>query len=712
MSKSIALVLAHDMDETTLSVDPEKDQADPVACDKPEKGTAAWPLQRYKDKALVTYALDAAAEHGCDEVIVLVAEETVDDIRCSLETEAATIASHVNTVPLLSYVIYDADREADEKRASNYFELYGYSKYIFDIAAKACADAGADAAFILSGSQPRITEEHLAGLQSGWEKLPTMDIAVSWHSGMRRLPFLVPATFLGNIDSSGLCQPSRETGFRPAPHLKVYELDFCGKKLMARPAPSAAPKSFLDDLSISALRAVRISKLDGDKREKAFADLNDADKQLVKIADDLVPRMEPADKNESETLAWADAFGHRCKLDFPLFDSDEYRDSLVYLDISATAQRLGCALQAQYEFDTHANANVYRSIYKLSKKATAALGRSRAKVASFIGAESNSIVFTANSTAACNLAATAWGEQNVKKDDVIVTWVAEHHSNMLPWVMLAERKGARVVMLPLDDGGRIDQEAYDEALQLRPTIVCCAHVSNTMGIINPIAKMASRAHKAGARFMLDASQSAPHMPIDVKNLGVDFLAFTGHKIYGPMGIGCLYMSENVRSDMRPLGAGGGTVSHVSESSFDLLPAPYRFEQGTPPVSEAVGLARALEYLQAIGMDAVAKHDAALTAHLMRGMQLIEGVTVFGDHTSMDGLAGLVSLTLTGTDATGLVRSLDKCDVSIRGGGHCALALSSALGIIGTGRFSFGIYNTAEDAEAAVVAVEACRQSLA
>lgn len=711
MSKTVALVLAYDVDESLLSVDPEEGQDKPVECGKPTSGPAAWPLQLYKGKALVAYALDAAAEHGCCTVTVLVAAETAEAVRVAFEAEAASFAAKGQAAPSLSFVIYDAERELAEKKASNYFELYGYSKYVFDVAAEACAAAAADAAFVLSGSQPRISAQHLADLQSGWDGLPAMDIGVSWHSGMRRLPFLVPAKLLESLDSSSLCKPSEITGFRPAPHLKVYELDFCGKKVMARPAPGAARKTFLDELTISALRAVRISKLEGDAREKAIKGLNDADKKLVGIADDIVSRMAPADAAAAAELERADALGHRCKLDFPLFNAEEYRDSLVYLDTSATAQRLGCALQAQYEFDTHANANVYRSIYKLSKKATAALGRAREGIEAFIGAEPKSVAFTANSTAACNLAATAWGERNVKEGDVVVTWVAEHHSNMLPWVMLAERKGARVVMLPLDDGGRIDQAAYDEALKLKPVIVCCAHVSNTMGIVNPVAEMARKAHEAGAKFMLDASQSAPHVPIDVKELEVDFLAFTGHKIYGPMGIGCLYTSKDVRGDMRPLGAGGGTVSHVSEFSFDLLPAPYRFEQGTPPVSEAVGLARALEYLQTIGMEEVAAHDAALTAHLMRGMRLIEGVTVFGDHASEDGQCGLVSLTLAGTDATGLVRSLDKCDVAIRGGGHCALALSSALGIIGTGRFSFGIYNTAEDAEAAVVAVEACRQSL-
>ena len=711
MSKTVALVLAYETDDSPLSVDPEEGQDKPVECGKPETGPAAWPLQLYKGKALVCHALDAAAEQGCAAVTVLVAADTADAVRAALEAGCAESAMRDAAVPPVSYEVFDAEREATEKRASNYFELYGYSKYVFDIAAKACADAQADAAFVLSGSQPRISATHLAGLQSGWDELPGMDIAVSWHSGMRRLPFLVPGTFLASLESSGLCRPSEVTGFRPAPHLKVYELDFRGKKVMARPAPSAARKTFLDELSISALRAVRISKLEGEKREKALKELNDADRKLVSIADGIVGRMAPEDANDRGALARADALGHRCKLDFPLFNAEEYRDSLVYLDISATAQRLGCALQAQYEFDTHANANVYRSIYKLSKKATAALGRARSQVEGFIGAEPRSVAFTANSTAACNLAATAWGERNVRRGDVIVTWVAEHHSNMLPWVMLAERTGARVVMLPLDDGGRIDQDAYDEALKLKPAIVCCAHVSNTMGIVNPAADMARKAHQAGAKFFLDASQSAPHVPLNVQELGVDFLAFTGHKIYGPMGIGCLYTGKDVRGDMRPLGAGGGTVSHVSEFSYELLPAPFRFEQGTPPVSEAVGLARALEYLQVIGMDEVAAHDAALTAHLMRGMRLVDGVTVFGDHAHEDGQAGLVSLTLAGTDATGLVRSLDKCDVAIRGGGHCALALSSALGIIGTGRFSFGIYNTAEDAEAAVVAVEACRQSL-
>ena len=702
--RTAALILAYDLHESLLSVDPAGDEKQPVECTAPPSGPRAWPLQLYRDRPLVAYAVEAARAAGACAVRVLAAPDTADALKAALEN--AGLADGV------SFAEYDAVAEALATEQSGFFELYGHSSYILDIARATCADADADGVFVCSGSQPLVDGAWLSELAGGWQAAEGADVAVTWHSGMRRLPFLIPRPFLEGIEASGLCSVDAATGFRPAPHLSVFELDYSGRKLMARPAPQAAAKTFLDELSIGALRAVRIAKLEGDARKEAEKGLNDADRRLVAIAEETVPRMQPADADEAARLMRADALGRRCKLDFPLFGAAEFRDSLVYLDSAATAQRLGAALQAQYEFDTHANANVYRSIYKLTKAATAALGNARGQVERFIGAKPRTVAFTSNTTAACNLAATAWGETHVQAGDTVITWVAEHHSNMLPWVMLAQRKGARVVMLQLDDGGRINLDAYRNALAAhKPAVVCCTHVSNTMGMLNPVADMARAAHQAGAKFMLDASQSLPHVPIDVQELGCDFMAFNAHKAYGPLGIGCLYAADSVRGEMTPLGAGGGTVSHVDARSFQLLPAPFRFEQGTPPISQAVGMARAFEYLQAIGMDAVAEHDAALTAHLMRGLRLVRGITAFGDHESADGQVGLVSITLAGTDATGLVRALDKCDVAIRGGGHCALALSSALGIIGTGRFSFGVYNTAEDAEAAAVAVEACRQSL-
>ena len=383
---------------------------------------------------------------------------------------------------------------------------------------------------------------------------------------------------------------------------------------------------------------------------------------------------------------------------------------MAYLDSAATSQRVDVALQAQRDFDEHGNANVYRGGYPLSAQATFAFNDARKAVEDFIGAERRSVAFTANTTGALNLVALAWGEHHIEPGDLILTTVAEHHSVMLPFFMLAQRKGAQIEFVPYDSSGRIDLDAYAEALEKRPKLVSFAHIGNVFGIEAPVADMARMAHDAGARVLLDAAQSFAHKGVDVTQLGVDWLAFSGHKAYGPMGIGGLWMAPQVFDEMDPLGGGGGVVSHVSTESYYLKQKSIQYEMGTPPVSQAVGLAAAIGYLERIGMQNVERHGAALTRYAVCGLEAIDGVTVIGDHSQPDGQHGLVSFALRSVAPAQLAAFLGKLGVAIRSGGHCALPLHASLGRIGTGRISIGVHTTQADIDAALVAIEMCRRA--
>ena len=276
---------------------------------------------------------------------------------------------------------------------------------------------------------------------------------------------------------------------------------------------------------------------------------------------------------------------------------------------------------------------------------------------------------------------------------------------MLPWRIAAQARGAEVHYIPLDGSGRIDMDAYRQLLQEhRVKLVCVAQISNSLGLINPVREMADAAHAAGARIFVDAAQSFPHLAINVQELGCDFLAFSGHKAYGPFGVGGLWISDAAFAEMDPAFAGGGTISHVGRDSYYLRQGAIQYELGTPPIAQAIGLARAVEQLDELGMDAVAAHSAALTKHLLAGLELLADVTVWGDHTQEDGQTGLVSFTLYGVSCARVAGDLGALGVCIRAGGQCALPFHAAMGLDGSCRISLGIHNTAQDIEAAITAI--------
>ncbi len=437
--------------------------------------------------------------------------------------------------------------------------------------------------------------------------------------------------------------------------------------------------------------------------------LNEADARLVKAAAEAMAAGDDMPAEEAAELAWADAFAQRNKNDFPLLNDRKHAGKLVYLDSAATSQRVDVALQAQRDYDVHENANVYRGAYELSAQSTFTFNDARAALEDFIGADRRQTVYTTNTTGATNLVALAWGEHNIGAGDLIVCCLADHHSNALPFLMLAQRKGARVEYVPYDKDGRIDQAAYAALLEQRPKLVCIAHIGNVFGIAAPVKEMTAAAHAVGARVLLDAAQSFAHLPIDVQDLGVDWVAMSAHKAYGPMGLGALWISPAAFDEMDPLAGGGGTVSHVGQQSYYLRPKALQYEPGTPPVSQAVGWAAAIGYLQTLGMENVARHSAALTRYTVRGLSRIDGVNVIGDHSKPDGQTGLVSFTVRSVAPAAVAGFLGKLDVAVRAGGHCALPLHCAMGMIGTGRISIGVHTTRDDIDAALAALALCRE---
>ena len=617
----------------------------------------------------------------------------------------------------------DPNAVRDLTRDAADFELYGVPFGLLVTMRELAKSVLPDyrAVLVMDARMHAITASHVYELHEDLQAFPDRDVIASWIQWLRRPPFLIARPFIEGLDDAPFTMRTPE-GDRPVPHIAVRDHVF-GEEPLA--APSAAPAGlapFFEECTMTALQAVALAKwTKAHPDEKPVSPnqpqslmgpvelkpLSNADQMLLDIAADVLERGDSYAARDAD-VAWADAFGQRNKRDFPLLNDRAHAGKLAYLDSAATSQRLGAALQAQSDFDLHENANVYRGAYPLSAQATFSLNDARKRLEDFIGAERRSTVLCANTTAACNLVAQAWGEWNVGEGDLVVTTVAEHHSNMLPFALLAERKGAMVEYLPVDAQGRIDQQAYATALERRPKLVAIAHIGNVLGLEAPVREMADAAHAVGARFLLDCAQSFPHHAVRVDELGVDWVAVSAHKAYGPFGIGALWIGADAFDEMHPLAAGGGVISHASTESYYLRPKALQYEPGTPPISQAIGWAAAVDYLDALGMGNVSRHAAACTRYVVAGLHALDGVNVMGDHSEPDGQTGLVSFTVRSVAPAELAGFLGKLGVAIRSGGHCALPLHASMGLIGTGRISVAVHTTRDDLDAALVAIEACR----
>ncbi len=387
--------------------------------------------------------------------------------------------------------------------------------------------------------------------------------------------------------------------------------------------------------------------------------------------------------------------------DFPILSRQVHGKPLVYLDSTASSQKPSAVIEAMSTYYETTHANVHRGVYEISEEATAMMEKARVKVARFINVrQSKQIIFTRNTTESINLVAYSWGNKNISAGDLIVLTEMEHHSNLIPWQLLAQRTGARLEFVPITTDGLLDLDVYEQLLRQQPKLVAFTHMSNVLGTINPVQQMTTQAHAAGAIVLLDAAQSVPHMPVDVQALDVDFLCFSAHKMLGPTGIGVLYGKRGILEDMPPFMGGGEMIRKVGlrESTWNDL--PWKFEAGTPAIAEAIGLGAAVDYLNELGMENVRRHEQEITTYALTQLQAVPGLTIYGPAASERG--GVISFTLGDIHPHDLASILDQeVGVAIRAGHHCAQPLVERLGLAATARASFYVYTIPEDIDVLV-----------
>jgi cysteine desulfurase/selenocysteine lyase len=392
------------------------------------------------------------------------------------------------------------------------------------------------------------------------------------------------------------------------------------------------------------------------------------------------------------------------RADFPILQGE-----IAYLDSAATSQKPEAVIRAIDHYYRTSNANIHRSVYELAVKATEAYEGARERVAAFVGWDPTTTIFTGNASASINLVAYAWARHELKPGDEILVTEMEHHSNIVPWQLAAHDTGATLRYLHVGDDGTLSLDELDEELA-RGSIrmVAVAHVSNVLGTLNPVAEIAARAKAAGALTLVDGSQAVPQLPVDVSALGCDFYAWTGHKALGPTGIGILHGRRELLESMRPFLGGGHMISTVGEQESTWNELPWKFEAGTSPIAEAVGLDAAIDYLDQIGMDTVRAHEAELTAYALERLPDVPGITIFGP-MDVDKRGGVVSFTVDGLHAHDVAELCGRENVCIRAGHHCAQPLMRHLGVPATARASFHVYNSREDVDKLVDALHTARK---
>ena len=398
--------------------------------------------------------------------------------------------------------------------------------------------------------------------------------------------------------------------------------------------------------------------------------------------------------------------------EFPTLEQAVNGRPLVYLDNAATSQKPKVvldALRAYYEDD---NSNVHRGIHELSRRATVAYEESRAKVASWVGAnEPSEIVWTRGTTEAINLVSSAWGLDNVGEGDEILISVLEHHSNIIPWQLLARRTGAVIKYIELDEQGRWILEDLPRLLTDRTKIVAISHVSNALGTVNPVKRVAAAAHEVGALVLVDGAQGAVHMKVDVKDLGVDYYAFSGHKMCGPTGIGALWARRDLLDSMEPYQGGGEMIHFVGRDESSWATVPHKFEAGTPNIAGAIGMGAAIDFLSEVGMDAIAEHEQKLLGYALERMNKVDGICIYGPQ-SPDEHSALISFTLGDAHPHDISTILDSEGIAVRAGHHCAQLAMQHFGISATARASIYLYNTESDIDRLIEGLEQVRSIFA
>ena len=384
------------------------------------------------------------------------------------------------------------------------------------------------------------------------------------------------------------------------------------------------------------------------------------------------------------------------RADFPILGQTVHGQPLCYLDSTATSQKPAAVLAAMDAYYRTTNANIHRGVYQLSEEATRLYEDARARIARFINAPlAREIIYTRNATEAINLVAASWGRANIGPGDTILYTAMEHHSNLVPWQMLAAERGATLRVIPVDSAGRLMLDGLDTLLA-GVKIVAVTHMSNVLGTINPVARIIAAAHRVGALVLLDAAQSVPHLPVDVQALDVDFLAFSSHKMLGPTGIGCLYGRRALLEAMPPYQGGGDMIRRVSLDGFTVNDLPWKFEAGTPAIAEAIGLGAAVDYLSALGMDHVHAHEQTIIAYALQELARVPGLRVYGPPAAERG--GVVAFSLGEIHPHDIASLLDQRGIAIRAGHHCCQPLMDLYDVPALARASFYVYSTPADVD--------------
>jgi cysteine desulfurase/selenocysteine lyase len=387
------------------------------------------------------------------------------------------------------------------------------------------------------------------------------------------------------------------------------------------------------------------------------------------------------------------------RADFPILDQSIHGHPLVYLDSAATSQKPRRVIETVDDYYRGYNANVHRGIYEIGERATAAYEAARESTARFIGVQdAHEIVFTRNATEAINLVAYSWGRKHIGRGDAIILTEMEHHANLVPWQLLAQEADADLEFIPITDDGLLRMDVFDVLLRLKPKLVAFAHVSNTLGTINPVQELTRRAHEAGALVLVDGAQAVPHIPVDVSAIGCDFYAFSGHKMLAPTGSGALWGRRELLEAMPPFLSGGEMIREVHLRRSEWNDIPWKFEAGTPDISAAIGLGAAVDYLSALGMDRVAAHEHELVAYALERLpREVPGIEIYGPSAEHRG--GVVSFNLPGIHPHDVAQVLDRYGIAVRAGHHCTMPLHERLDLAATVRASFGVYTTQSDLDA-------------
>lgn len=389
------------------------------------------------------------------------------------------------------------------------------------------------------------------------------------------------------------------------------------------------------------------------------------------------------------------------KKDFPILAKKNREKHLVYLDTAATAQKPGIVLQAIDRFYLNENANIHRGIYELSEQASYLYEQARERVARFINADSKEVVFTKGTTESLNAIAHSLGSTLQAGDEIVLTGM-EHHSNIVPWQQIANTTGAVIKVVRVDERGELDMAHYRQLLSPQTKVVGVVHVSNVLGTVNPIAEMAELAHQVSAHIVVDGAQAVAHLPVDVKALDVDFYAFSGHKLYGPTGVGVLYAKKNLLDALPPYQTGGGMIETVSWAETTFAETPSKWEAGTPPIAAAIGLAVAVDYIASISLKTLMAHEAELTRYTVQKLRAMPTIHLMGTSSSQ---LGVISFTVAGAHSYDVGALLDAEGIAVRTGHHCTMPLHQQFNVASSVRVSFGIYNDRDDVDRFIMALE-------